>query len=221
MNRLKIISIIALVLLAAGGTIFFLSGPKEPVWHGKTLTQWLERRWASSFVSSTKYDDEPDRAIEAIGTNGLPTIIKLLDARDSALKTKWIDLVNGQKLIHVHLKSALDKEWIAIVGLSVLGSNALPAFPHLIKLWQHSKGQITSGLAACQLKTVAPETNIFLVALEDCFLSADTEIKRGAAELLRLNFPKDAERLAIYKTFPDLLIKVPQKPAVNVSTVNQ
>lgn len=196
-------------------TIVFLTIPKEPSWHGKTLTEWLERSRASQVLNVGNPSHEPDQAIRAIGTNGLPTLIRLLNAKDGALKSKLIRLVNDQKLIHAHIKTDFEKQEAGLTGFNILGSNALAAFPNLMKLWEHKRGQFSSDLAVGLLSTVAPDTNVFLGALTNCFANSDVEIKRGAAELLQLNFPQEAERLQIYKSFPDLLIKVPTKPVVH------
>src|ERR1700722_12750255 len=136
MKRLKFIAIFFLAMLA--GLLVVICFPKhndEPSWNGKTLTEWVNRVAGSTNIY---LDGEPARAIREIGTNGFPTLFKMVEARDGTLKAKLIGMVNGQKLIHVHIKSAHDKYNAAWVAFLCLGTNALPAVPQLLKLTQNT-----------------------------------------------------------------------------------
>ena len=73
----KWILFIALLLLLIARLAIHLLRPKEPSYQGKTLTQWLQKYEADRTVSGQAVYE---RAINAIGTNGIPTLLKLLTA---------------------------------------------------------------------------------------------------------------------------------------------
>lgn len=71
----KRIIFLALLLLLIAGLAIYLRRPKEPGYQGKTLTKWLQKYEADRTESGQA---ACARAINAIGTNGIPTLLKLL-----------------------------------------------------------------------------------------------------------------------------------------------
>ena len=70
------------------------------LYQGKRLSFWLER---------LGHPDEQaiaQQAIQRIGTNALPILIEMLQARDTQLKQLLMTWAEKQKLVHVHFKRA-------------------------------------------------------------------------------------------------------------------
>ncbi len=132
--------------------ILWLSAPvpapgAEPTYGGKPLSDWLVVRAS---------DPAAEDAIRHIGTKGLPTLLELLSATDS----------NRQRILHnlssEGLKTAFqgkgaDAETLrslAVDGFAILGTNAEPALPQVIKLFH--KGD-TCFEAAQVLSEIGPK----------------------------------------------------------------
>ncbi|EEF58960.1 HEAT repeat domain-containing protein [Pedosphaera parvula] len=74
----RLVFIIVLAVLVLFFLVLHRGGTPEPVYNGKSLTEWLE-------------NFSPD-AIRAIGTNGIPTLLNLLRRKDSGLQKRFIML---------------------------------------------------------------------------------------------------------------------------------
>jgi HEAT repeat protein len=125
---------------------------KEPVYKGKTLTQWLNQLddgqadgiSSSSLPTFSRSQIEAAEAIRAIGTNALPFLLEDIHTHPSE-KDVWIQL--NRKLDRITMNhfgrwslgladvTAKDRvRWRAAQGLSALGPIAKPAVPELTRL---------------------------------------------------------------------------------------
>jgi HEAT repeats len=80
MSKIKIILWLGLPAYIGALVLSFVLQPREPVYHGYSLTQWLDDYYADSRADIN--DDSPHTeayfAIRAIGTNALPTLLDWL-----------------------------------------------------------------------------------------------------------------------------------------------
>jgi len=92
-------------------------------------------------------------AIEAIGTNGLPTIIQFLERRDSALKLRCIQIVECLPFLHLHLTTATEWRQKAKVALILSGAESQhESIPALARLSRHpSRGVRLTAVDALSL----------------------------------------------------------------------
>src|SRR5262249_56685440 len=73
MKRRRILLLLALAAVtAAGFTVCWPRGPKEPVYQGKLLSQWLQVPLENR---SNQEVEQAVRAVKAIGTNALPSLL--------------------------------------------------------------------------------------------------------------------------------------------------
>lgn len=114
--------------------------PPEPVYNGKPLSAWAEQ-WGSnhwvthSGAEAKKADQEAQAAIQHIGTNGIPFLLDLMRARESALKTKLRTKLPRRWLARLHLEDRASRlKHAGAHGLAALGTNAGPAVPGLMEL---------------------------------------------------------------------------------------
>jgi hypothetical protein len=98
----------------------------EPVYNGKTLSEWLV---------------ETDRgarreAIQHIGTNGIPTLLDIVGVKEWTRKRVVGKLKNKnlQQLFCKKESNLDDLRDLGVSGFVILGTNAAPAFPRLVKL---------------------------------------------------------------------------------------
>src|SRR4030095_12590899 len=114
--------------LVAGVLACWPSGPKEPVYQGKRLSDWLEE------AGPTKEPETVEaacKALKAIGTNALPYLVSQF-TRESL---GWAGSINPRALdlglMNFRLETGEDRIRMAASGLMFLGPEAAPALPTL------------------------------------------------------------------------------------------
>jgi HEAT repeat protein len=75
-------------------------------------------------------------ALRAIGTNGLPVMIEMLQTRDSPLKTSFIQLVEKQRFVNIHVARDSQRRGAALRGFQIMGAQAAPAIASLSRLME-------------------------------------------------------------------------------------
>src|SRR5690348_5046029 len=136
------IGIAALLLIACiGGFVWLALPPKEPEYQGKPLSYWLERartNWNAIFFSPKDPETvECTEAVRHIGTNAIPYLLRMLKAKDTALKTKAMDFAEAKGMTNLPLHSAQELLDKADVGFFLLGDLATNAIQDLIKIYNH------------------------------------------------------------------------------------
>ncbi len=105
--------------------------PSEPVYQGKTLNRWLIEAGRGSWPRQSPVP--ADEAIRQIGTNGFPSIAKLLRSHDSALKCKLLALYYKQSFISIKITTQNDRHLWAFAACQALGSEAKALVPEIAK----------------------------------------------------------------------------------------
>ncbi len=138
------------IFLIVGTLGVFVVCPREPRYHGRTLTYWLQQSFAAA-GNETQQIEEAQSAIRAIGAKlALPTLLNLVEAKDDPVSL-WL-IARTQKYRERFLRwrtheqysvadmertewhSATDFQWYGERGFEVLGTNAAPAAAQLGKL---------------------------------------------------------------------------------------
>lgn len=143
MKRLRLILILLAVVVLAG-VVLVLVQPTEPKYKGRTLTSYLRGPWKQIDGPQTENPHfAPDEeAIRAIGTNGIPTLLRLIQAHDPPWKAKAIDWLNNQKLVQMDILDARNKRQLGLLGFLLLGDLALPATQNLLELTKNGDPQV-------------------------------------------------------------------------------
>jgi hypothetical protein len=119
--------ILALLFISA----WFLFARREPVYHGRKLSQWLDDYNRAGSIDKAGPVSE---AIRAMGTNTLPFLLANIKHQDSPLKFKFFALAAKERWLKLPLYGEDRYRWTSIMALSALGSNAAPIFPELLKI---------------------------------------------------------------------------------------
>jgi len=129
--------LVALLLAVLGFVSWLiLSQPREPVYQGKPLSYWCEQYSASRWLYPTNEPDkQAETAIRTIGTNAVPTLLRMFKATDSKLKLKLFELAAKQHLVVIKWKSAQLLHYEALHGLFALGTDAQSAVPDLVEIY--------------------------------------------------------------------------------------
>jgi hypothetical protein len=106
-------------------------GRREPVYQGKTLSQWMSE--ASVGVWPRPSPVAADEAIRQIGTNAFPFIASRLRSHDSAVKTRLLALYYKQSLIRIHISTQSERHSCALAACWALGPEAKPLIPEVAK----------------------------------------------------------------------------------------
>ena len=202
----KRLMLLAMVFLVAAGLGFYFTRPNEPSYQGRTLTGWLTKFEADTSSMEKWNIDSPRladsvQAIRAIGTNGVPTIFKLMTNKDppgAAELRRFSSYALG--LLGLQLRASDDKRDLAILGFDILGKNGRYAIPRLVEL-ARSDTDCSMQAKECLVGLAAEMTLSDLVQLMN---SPDESFTGYFAEQLIRHYPAEAEKVGVYKKFPGL-----------------
>ena len=163
-KRKRIFLIVLLVLVICGlGLVLFLSHePPEPTYHGKPLSAWLESYFGGGSVIGAWPNPETDEAIRQIGTNAIPTMLKMLKARDSKWKFALAELSRKQDFVRIKLPLSWWGSYVPTItaaqGFVALGATASNAVPQLIEIFRKNapQSQLCSVIALGSVGPLAP-----------------------------------------------------------------
>jgi hypothetical protein len=151
--------LIAIVLIAVIGGVIALSLPRrnnEPEYQGRRLSEWLE------LCVSYQGDElgrhvEPTAAVQKIGTNALPYLLKWIAHEQptwkSTLYVKLPSFIRNLAPVRSWLVGPLLREALAIEGFTVLGTNAASCVPALEAMMKAD----TNGVVSAKLSFVLGE----------------------------------------------------------------
>ncbi len=125
----------AVVFLAILGVcIWSALPPREPSYKGRSLSDWLQDYYISFGVQKVE-SPAVDEAVRHIGTNAIPTLLRMLLARDSRLKAASIWLLNQQNFVRMRITPAWEKNREANLAFEALGADAKNAVPDLVQIY--------------------------------------------------------------------------------------
>ena len=199
-KRLTLIGAAAIMILLIGFLVLLPGEDSEPEYQGTTLSEWVYR--SHDRARGAKSSDECRAALKAMGTNAISALIKMAASSDGSIKKILIRIVNGQAVINVRLRTANQKHDIAEIGFALLGTNGLPALDGLIKLTRHEDPRVRDNALGC-LTLLQADKAIVLPVLVESMKDSDEKVRSTAAGLICYGYPHDAERVGVYKLFPE------------------
>jgi hypothetical protein len=136
MGKRAYIVLAVLAVALVGVTMWRVWQQREPVYKGRTLTSWLMRYWSTNNteVWIGPGDLEVKQAVRQMGTNAIPTLLRLLQAKDSALKRRTMALLKREHIIAKDYIPAAFWHQTGMYGFYVLRTNAQSALPRLIEI---------------------------------------------------------------------------------------
>src|SRR3954467_7559448 len=175
--------VVTIVLSASILVLLFLKlkAPPEPVLKGRTLSSWLDHHVASS-AASPSYGSpgwkEAHEAIRNIGTNGIPTLLKMIRARD--LPKPLLKLVQeGQRYrwLNLNYRPAISQNEEAEYAFEILSTNAAPAVPKLIEIYERNVSPSSQRCAALALDHIGRAAQAALPALIRNFTHTNRDVR--------------------------------------------
>lgn len=171
--RKRVYIVLSALLLAVVGLATWEGLSKrdrEPVYQGRGLRVWLKEYRSglnTGIPESVKKGREAEAAIRVIGTNAIPTLLRMLRERNSATKGGLVALWE-RHVIFTHWlprwvrspawyrKAARFQNEDAAYGFGVLGTNAQQAVPALIGIYEGAFSQDSRFAASRALAAVGP-----------------------------------------------------------------
>ncbi len=181
---------LAVVLVALAGTSAWQGlRLREPVYHGKPLSVWLNAYTMSGQAGVETWQvreaqQQADEAVRRTGTNALPTLLRMLRAKDSALKLRVLGLVEWQHLIKIQHTPAQELNYRASWAFSVLRAKAQNAVPVLIEIANENVSHESQCYAIGALGSVGPPAKVAVPFLLGWMTNADSMVRYYAVRAL-------------------------------------
>ncbi len=155
MNRRVRIGIICGTAVFLAALASFLLRSDEPVYKGKKLSSWLQGYdvWFNIPPNGNPADisHQTDVAVRAVGSNAIPTLIRMIRARDLTWKTKILHWwFSSHPSSQQPATRAMLSTMRAHSAFSALGSDGVAAVPDLIDIYTHDPSfQVRMAAAGC------------------------------------------------------------------------
>jgi hypothetical protein len=168
----------------------------EPSYNGKPLSEWLLelklKHMAHHWEAIQAQTQQPEDAIQQIGTNAIPTLLNILGATE---RNKWWVLEKlksreFRKLFHDQDTNLNDLQDVAVNGFGILGTNAVSAIPQINKLFRDWE---TCSPAAQALAELGPEG---FAALTNGLSSKNDDIRGVTIWVIGEKAPVDSNTVA-------------------------
>ena len=164
MKRRRLILFGALALLVVGVVALWPRGPKEPVYQGKPLLQWLNDSYYCNDASAQVKLEAATRAVKASGTNALPFLLSCFVTNKPGAIHKINESLDRLGMDALQFKEPRDSLPAASYGIHLLGPEAAPALPVFARhLEEHSGDGDTGEWAASAMSGIGEPAFPFLV----------------------------------------------------------
>ncbi|MGO8925639.1 MAG: HEAT repeat domain-containing protein [Limisphaerales bacterium] len=155
------IALAVLLVMLAGVIEWQVLRPqeREPVYQGKRLQVWLLEYLLDNNSGNSKMAGD---AVQQIGTNAIPTLLKMLGKKNSKLVDWWDRHISEILYLPVdvrypwyyHRAFYLHQE--AEMGFKILGADAQQAVPRLIRIYEQNISESSQGSASRALIAIGP-----------------------------------------------------------------
>jgi HEAT repeat protein len=171
-------------ILAAGATAIALLAARptrEPEYDGQPLSYYL----SSLTYSQVRLERSARDAILNIGSNAMPWLVEILDARESRFKMWFNEVAARQSLIRFRFRPLAARQVQAAMACQELGPAAAPAIPSLARLVDDPQ---LGHLAVAALAEIGPQT---FPLLTNALASRWPSTRFAAVGHLRLARPRE------------------------------
>jgi HEAT repeats len=181
------------MLVAVLGTViwlmFHLVEP-EPQYQGKPLTYWLQG-FSPAYPPATNgyarptYQEARD-AVENLGTNAIPVLLRLLRTPDNPLKDWFFRLVQRQHIIRI---SYAPTQTFALVNeakaaFDELAGKGVAAMPQLMKIYDQHPNVYSRQIVPAILAGIGPPAKPAIPLLLRATTDADSYVRNNAVYAL-------------------------------------
>ena len=185
-----IIAVTVLVIAVVATLFVFALWPHEPSYQGHSLSWWLEQRGMGL------KNDPGTLAIRQIGTNALPTLLRLIRTRDSPFKQFVMTWSAKQSMIKFHFIPEQEQRFHASMGYLALGTMARSHIPVLSEILTNDSVPEVRAQAASALGHIGRhDANLAAPALIKATKDKDDRVRNNS--LWALNWIQPDPQLTI------------------------
>jgi HEAT repeat protein len=188
-SKAMAVTLLAVGLLACGGARLIVREPAEPEYEGQPLSYYL-----NSLTYDVRRDRAAREAVRAIGSNAVPHLIRILDARESPFKIRFNELAGRQSLIRFRFTPLSARQVPAAISCQELGPVAAPAIPALARLVDNPE---LARWAVPALAEIGPQT---FPLLTNALFSGNPAARAAAAGSLRRMRPRELAMAPLLRT---------------------
>ncbi|MDB6112063.1 MAG: repeat protein [Pedosphaera sp.] len=145
MRKRSRILLVVLLVAGLGGRAWQVLRPREPNYQGKPLSYWLGKSVGMGAA-----------AVRQTGTNAIPTLLRMLRARDSAFFLRLVALAQRQHVVKIEYTTAAERHRQAMLGFLFLNDGAKEAVPALMEIYEHGVSMSSRADTALALGFVGP-----------------------------------------------------------------
>ncbi|MEQ2009779.1 MAG: HEAT repeat domain-containing protein [Limisphaerales bacterium] len=156
----------ALAIVAVGSFLAWAwmpSHPDEPVYQGKTMSEWI--KIYSQSDDGSEEEKKAEAAFQNIGTNVVPALLKMIQTPDSSFRTMLKALMRKQSFIGPDFQDAEDIRNTALFGFRVIGEDTKGAVPELLSLVKRGSGTVGREEAIDALGYIGPSAQAAIPTL--------------------------------------------------------
>jgi hypothetical protein len=195
----------------------YLLWPAGPFYHWHSLDAWLQD-YINPFGHVNSIQDlktggfrermeNSRKAIKAIGTNGIPRLLELLQAKGSTAKDVIASPLGLRRFGSAWFPSAWEKNAMSTIGFMILQKDAMPAEPALISLTKDNDAvRMRAFHALCFIEQTNYQKLVPILIPFSHDPDPDNR-ERASGEMrifLTLMPPEEAEKAGVYDAFPEL-----------------
>jgi HEAT repeat protein len=147
---------------------------KEPGYRGRRLSGWL----AQLDLESSRSSQEAVYAIQAIGTNAFPTLVRMIQSTDPWWKRRTLALNARQPFFRVPVTPSIVFRNRAVQAYSALGPRAKENIPELVRLLETESSCEVRSSAAAALGAIGPKAESAIPALFRATHDQSAEVRR-------------------------------------------
>ena len=149
-------AMVAMVLI--GIVVWRVGHPDEPIYEGKTLSQWIQGHLPNSSANppfNSPGWHKANEAVRRIGVAGLPTLVGMIRAKDPpAFLQKIRKQAERLGLIRPSYRYAYQLNEEAAYAFEILGTNGAPAVPDLVRAYEDNLSRSSQRCAAQALGNI-------------------------------------------------------------------
>jgi hypothetical protein len=174
-----LIALAAVAVLAVLAWTMLHTPAPEPVYNGKPLSYWL-RGYGYSYDTNLPSSAQADAALREIGTNAVPTLLRMLRAHDSPLKTRFLKWAFRYRYFRINYPSAGTINLEACHGFRALGPNAYGAVPELIRVLDEKASPNLVSFSAMALAGIGPDAHAAVPSLLRMAVTTNENLRNSA-----------------------------------------
>jgi HEAT repeat protein len=181
-KRWRVIIIIFASTALVAGAAWQVMRPREPVFEGKPLSFWL--KGYDPIQRTEPGEQKADEVVGEIGTNAIPTLLRMLSTGDPPFIVKLKALARRQHFITFRRRAAANQHFQAVKAFQRLGPSAKTAVPALIEIYEQNISAVSQIETARALGSIGPPAGAAVPALLRGMTNVDANVRRETAFVL-------------------------------------